>query len=268
MAGNPLGSFIWYELMTPDPDAIRGFYKAAVGWTISAGVEALPPEGIDYRHIVRMDGGSLGGVLHLTPGMLQMGAEPRWMPYLLVANVDAAVDAIVADGGRVLMPKTTIDVGSFAMLLDPFGAAIYVMTPITPPGMEGHASDVFSPMAVQRVGWNELCSDNLEGAKTFYARHFGFEFNNAMPMGPMGDYCFIDHHGQCLGAMMQRPDGDPHRGWRHYFRVPDIDAARVAVLSNGGTALNEPGQVPGGDWVFHALDPQQAFFGLVGARKG
>jgi hypothetical protein len=27
---NPSGSFVWYELMTPDPDAIAPFYTAVV----------------------------------------------------------------------------------------------------------------------------------------------------------------------------------------------------------------------------------------------
>ena len=31
---NPSGSFIWYELMTPDPDGAKAFYDAVVGWNI------------------------------------------------------------------------------------------------------------------------------------------------------------------------------------------------------------------------------------------
>ena len=30
---NPHGSFIWYELLTADPDAAAGFYGDAIGWT-------------------------------------------------------------------------------------------------------------------------------------------------------------------------------------------------------------------------------------------
>ena len=30
----PAGSFIWYELMTPDPAAAKAFYDAVVGWDI------------------------------------------------------------------------------------------------------------------------------------------------------------------------------------------------------------------------------------------
>ena len=33
---NIAGSFIWYELMTPDPDAIAPFYAAVVGMGTSA----------------------------------------------------------------------------------------------------------------------------------------------------------------------------------------------------------------------------------------
>src|SRR3546814_13685412 len=32
---NPCGSFIWYELMTPDPDAAATFYGSVVGWKIA-----------------------------------------------------------------------------------------------------------------------------------------------------------------------------------------------------------------------------------------
>ena len=33
---NPAGSYIWYELMTPDPAAAKAFYDAVVGWDIAA----------------------------------------------------------------------------------------------------------------------------------------------------------------------------------------------------------------------------------------
>jgi len=264
--GNPIGSFIWYELMTDAPDAVRDFYRAVIGWEISGPDPQAAGGAIDYRHIVRSDGGSAGGVLKLQPEMLAGGARPCWLPYLHVADVDAEVAAIVADGGRVLMPAMTIEVGRFALVADPQGAPFYVMAPVALPGMEGHSSDVFSPSAEQRAGWNEYFAEDLDAAKAFYARHFGFEFNNSMPMGAMGDYCFIDHHGQVLGAMMKRPPEAPAPGWRIYFRVPDTFAAHDAVIAAGGKAETEPMQVPTGDWVFHAFDPQGAFFGIVGKK--
>ena len=33
--GNADGSFIWYELITPDPTGAKAFYDEVVGWSIA-----------------------------------------------------------------------------------------------------------------------------------------------------------------------------------------------------------------------------------------
>src|SRR3546814_12664454 len=82
--------------------------------------------------IGRGDGGNAGGVLALNADMLAGGARPAWMGYLEVADVDAAVAAIEADGGAVHMPATDLPVGRIAMVSDPQGAVFYVMDPNPP----------------------------------------------------------------------------------------------------------------------------------------
>ena len=47
---NPHGSWIWYELMTPDAAASRSFYEAVVGWTIDA--ESMAPGEAQVRTAV------------------------------------------------------------------------------------------------------------------------------------------------------------------------------------------------------------------------
>jgi predicted enzyme related to lactoylglutathione lyase len=69
------GNFIWYELMTPDPDGAKAFYDAVVGWDI----EPHPSGEMDYRMIGRSDGGNAGGVLRLTGEMAGHGARPTWL---------------------------------------------------------------------------------------------------------------------------------------------------------------------------------------------
>ena len=54
--------------------------------------------------------------------------------------------------------------------------------------------------------------------------------------------------------------------WTIYFRVPDINAAVDRIKANGGTIVNGPMEVPGGDWIVNAQDPQGASFALH-ARK-
>jgi uncharacterized protein len=257
------GSFIWYELMTSDATAAAAFYGDVVGWTIS---DRPDPQagGQDYRPILRDDGGSAGGVLTLTPDMVSHGARPTWIGYLHVPDVDKALRAIEADGGRVLMPRMNLPVGAMAMATDPMGTPFYVMAPIPPPDRPAARSDVFDPVTAQRVRWNQLASPDLARAKAFYARHFGFQFNDVMSMGPMGDYCFIDHGGLRLGGMMQQPEKGPPATWVFYFGVPSASVARAAIVAGGGTIERDLHQVPGGDWVVIARDPQGASFGIVG----
>ena len=86
-----------------------------------------------------------------------------------------------------------------------------------------------------------------------------------MDMGEMGQYRFIDHQGQRIGALCNAcPVAQPH--WRYYFRVPSIAAAKAAVEAQGGTIHMGPHQVPTGDWIVIGSDPQGAEFALVGGQ--
>ena len=73
---DPHGNFIWYELMTPDPDGAKAFYDAVVGWDIEP--EPTGEAVMDYRMIRRSDGGNAGGVLRITEEMASHGARPGW----------------------------------------------------------------------------------------------------------------------------------------------------------------------------------------------
>lgn len=264
--GARTGSFIWYELMTSDADGAAKFYGDVIGWNIPSRADPDAPPGRDYRTIGRSDGGNAGGVFQLTPGMLSHGARPTWLGYLGVDDVDDVTAAIEADGGRTLM-RQSLPVGDLAMVADPMGTPFYVMKPVPPPGKPDAVSDVFDVSAEQRVRWNELQSPDLARARAFYARHFGFEFNEAMPMGALGDYCFVDHGGVRVGAIMQKPPADPGpAGWLFYFGVPSVEAARRAIEAGGGRVHHGPAEVPGGQWILVASDPQGAPFGVVGPR--
>jgi predicted enzyme related to lactoylglutathione lyase len=262
---SPVGSFIWYELMTTDADAAARFYGKVVGWQIPGRASAAPGAQ-DYRMIGRADGGSAGGVLQLTAAMLEGGAHPAWLGYLQVADVDAAVAAVESDGGKLLMPRTDLPVGSIAMVADPMGTPFYVMKPIPPADKPDATSDVFDVVKPQHVRWNELASPDLAQAKAFYAKHFGFAFNEAMPMGELGDYCFIDHGGKRLGAIMQKPRSSPIASWLFYFGVPSVAAAKAAIEAGGGKVMSGPHPVPGGEMSMVAADPQGTPFGVVGPK--
>ena len=265
---NPAGSFIWYELMTGDPDGAGRFYGAVVGWTIAAHSDGGAPGGVDYRLIGRTGGGHAGGVLALSADMIAGGARPGWLGYLYTPDVDAAIAAIAADGGTVHMSANDLPVGRIAMLADPQGAPFYIMSPIPPEGAENAPADAFSVTEAQHVRWNELATSDPDAAIAFYRKHFGWGQEGAMDMGALGQYRFLQHGGEMIGAVMPLMEGYPVPAWTFYIGVDDIERAVAAVTANGGKVLTGPHEIPGGEFSANGIDPQGATFGLVGPRKG
>jgi uncharacterized protein len=158
-------------------------------------------------------------------------------------------------------------VGRLAMVTGPEGAPFYLMEPIPPEGKPDAVSDVFSVDQAQHVRWNELSSSDPAGAIDFYNRHFGWVQDGEMDMGPLGKYQFLNHGGMMIGAVMPKMPQMPASMWTFYIGVDDIDRATEAVRSGGGQAMQEPIEIPGGEYSTNAVDPQGAMFGLVGPRK-
>jgi predicted enzyme related to lactoylglutathione lyase len=263
-AQNQTGGFIWYELMSPDPEASKRFYDAVVGWDIGPAVQEFN----GYRMIGRSDGKAAGGVLPLTDEMQQHGARPAWLGYIHVADVDRSVASIEQSGGKTYMaPFDISQVGRVAMVADPSGSPFYIMKPIPPANDPNAQSDVFSVDQPQHVRWNELSTTDQDGAINFYKGQFGWVQDGAMPMGEMGDYKFIYANGTRIGAVMRKPPQLPVSMWTYYIGVDDIDRASEAVTSGGGQILHGPIEIPGGEFSLNAMDPQGASFGLVGPRK-
>ncbi|HEX7822188.1 MAG TPA: VOC family protein [Sphingobium sp.] len=259
---NTHGDFIWYELLTGDADAAQAFYGKVIGWTVA---DSGQP-GMDYR-IVNAGGASVGGLMGITPDMAAKGARPAWLGYVAVDDVDKVVESIAHGGGNVAMPATDIpNVGRIALVTDPQGAHFYVMKPI------GEGTSLAFSYDIPRdghVAWNELVTSDQTAAWHFYGVRFGWTKDGEMEMGALGTYDFIRHHsptGGVIGAIFTGTAemGPPH--WNQYFRVPDIDVAKAAVESLGGSVINGPMEIPGGDFALNGIDPQGAHFGLVGKR--
>lgn len=259
---NAHGSFIWYELMTRDPVAAKAFYDDVVGWDIDANPLPGPTE---YRMIEASDG-MAGGVLTLDKDMIEGGGFPVWLGYFGVDDVDASAAAVKAAGGEVhLAPFDAPGVGRMAMVTDPQGVPFYIMR-----GASEENSTAYQRMGVGHVSWNELMTTDDAAAINFYKTHFNIEKIGAMEMpGDMGDYSFIangDSKGEAVGAIMRATPETP-KGWKFYFRVSDITVAKAKIEARGGKLLHEPMEVPGGEWIINATDPEGVAFGLVAATK-
>lgn len=254
-------SFIWYELLTDNPGAAATFYGAVLGWTAT---DSGQP-GMDYR-IFSMHGAGVGGLMAIPPQAAKSGMRPAWVGYISVADVDQSIARIVAAGGAQHMPPMDVpQVGRIAMVADPQGASLYVMKPI--PSGSG-ASTSFTPGKPGFGGWHELHTRDWVSALAFYDAQFGWKKVHAMDMGPLGTYLLFSFGaGDSVGGMFNDSKA-PRPYWLFYLNVDDIEAAKRRVMDNGGKPLMDPQQVPTGDWVFSALDPQGAMFALVGPKLG
>lgn len=245
-------NFVWYELMTTDIDAAVDFYKAVVGWQ---------PEdfaGGDFRYVLMKPGEqAVAGIMTIPEEAARDGTPPMWMGYIYASDVDATVESVRRAGGAVYREPSDIpDVGRFAVVADPQGAAFMLLAPQGPegeppaPGTPGH------------VGWHELYTTDWERAFDFYSSQFGWTKDQAMDMGEMGTYQLFAVNGQQIGGMMNKPPQIPVPLWMFYFNVPDIDAAAARVTESGGKVLMGPMEVPGGGRIIQAMDPQGAAFAL------
>jgi predicted enzyme related to lactoylglutathione lyase len=249
MGESERGRFVWYELMTTDRDGAIAFYGALTGWKTR-------PFGPDYLMWVG-DQGPLGGVYPLPDEAKAMGAPPHWMSHVTVEDVDASLARARELGAKVYVePKDIPEVGRFAVIADPQGAAISLFRPAGP--MEAHDASKHG-----EVCWRELLTSDQGAAFGFYSALFGWEKLGEHDLGPMGTYVLFGRGGQQLGGMFATPK--EHRtppAWLYYVNVDDLDAAVAKVKALGGKVMNGPMPIPGGARIAQVADPQGAAFAL------
>jgi len=247
-----LGRPVWYELMTTDMKAAEAFYKAVVGWT----TEPFPGAGQPYTALNRAGNIGVGGILDRPA---DVKAPPFWAMYIAVPKLEDAVSHITRLGGRTHTDVISIpDVGRMQLMMDPQGAAFYIIEPAR------REQRPEGPAEIGDASWRELMTTDMNAAMTFYKEVFGWQPGEAMDMGQMGIYQIFNRPQGQIGGIMNRPPemANVPPNWQIYFRVPDVDAAAERVTANGGRILNGPMDVPDGDRIVNAMDPQGAAFGL------
>ena len=247
-----LGRPVWYELMTTDMAAAETFYRNVVGWT-SAPFDQSPAP---YTVFKRSGQAQVAGLMKKPD---DMKAPPFWAMYVAVPKLEDAVAHIRRLGGRDVSPVIEVPtVGRVQMMSDPQGAAFYVMQPTSRDERPETAPEI------GEASWHELMTTDAPAALQFYSDVFGWQPGDTMDMGPTGTYYMFNRPHGMIGGMMNKPpemaNVPPY--WMIYFRVPDINAATERIKASGGTILNGPMEVPGGDWVVNAQDPQGAAFAL------
>ncbi len=114
--------------------------------------------------------------------------------------------------------------------------------------------------------WADLVTDDVPAARKFYARLFGWTFQD------FGNYSIAANEERPLCGMFQRPrpkdrpDAKPR--WFGYISVSSVPKAQEAVLKGGGRVLASLQKMPkrGEQAVF--ADPEGALFGVLRSSSG
>lgn len=92
---------VYFDIAGPEPEKLLAFYTSIFGWNID-------------RSGAITGAGAISGTLRQDPA--------ERILYIQVPDIDAALEKIVAAGGRMNVPRTIIpDVVIFALFTDPAG---------------------------------------------------------------------------------------------------------------------------------------------------
>lgn len=117
-----VGRFSWHELITSDREAGWAFYSELFGWDT---VEEMDMGEAGIYHVYGRPGGApLGGIMNRPPDAPPVSA---WTLYVRIPDCDAAVEAVKAAGGQLLIGPMEVPGGDrIAQFLDPQGAVFAV----------------------------------------------------------------------------------------------------------------------------------------------
>jgi predicted enzyme related to lactoylglutathione lyase len=109
--------FVWFDLTAANGGTVGKFYAELFGWTVGPGAGG-------YEGWITAGGQPWAGI---TPA----GPAPagRWIPYVVVEDLDAAAEQAVALGGRVVQAKTAGPAGTSVTVADPGGALVALFIP-------------------------------------------------------------------------------------------------------------------------------------------
>jgi predicted enzyme related to lactoylglutathione lyase len=250
------GRFVWHELMTTDPEAATTFYAKVVPWKTQ-------PSGMPSYTLWMAGKTQTGGLMGMPEEVQASGTPPHWLVYIGTPDVDATVEEAQRLGGKVLKGAADIpNVGRFAVLSDPQGAAFAVYTPADAPA-DGKAG----PPTPGDFSWHELATTDHEAALQFYSELFGWQKGPAHDMGGAGAYQIIEHGGVPVGGIYNAQGPSTPPNWLSYVNVASAGKAASAAKAAGGRVLNGPTEVPGGSWIVQMQDPQGGAFAVVEPPK-
>jgi predicted enzyme related to lactoylglutathione lyase len=221
-----LGKFVWRDLVTENPDAVKPFYAALFGWQFEEG-RAL---GAPYT-LIKSGGQYIAGISKTQRPRPDQPVS-QWLSFMSVADVDRAVEKTRAAGGSVVAgPLDLPNIGRGAVVLDPDGAPLGLLR-----SHIGDPADSAAP-ALNRFLWTEHLSRDPQASADFYASLVGFEVRK-IDFGGRPYWVLVQ--GRERAALLRNPIAVDRPIWLAYVRVEDPAASAARAAQLGGRVLLAP----------------------------
>ena len=117
------GSIAWVDLTIPEAQKISEFYVQVAGWTVHP---ASMGKYDDYT-MHGPSGEAVAGVCHNRGPNADL--PPMWLIYIVVENLDSALEQCRKLGGEVLTPVRTASGSRYVVIKDPAGACAALWEP-------------------------------------------------------------------------------------------------------------------------------------------
>lgn len=239
------GKVVSHELATSDVAKSKAFYGPVFGWTF----EDIPGKPRDYT-VVRKDGEFIGGMFEF----LRDEGEDRsgeWIPMFSIPDIDSAAEGMTTAGASIISgPRDLPDRGRLLLATDPHGAVIMLLEsnrgdpPDSKPGMNSWA-------------WNELWTNNPDGALSFYDGLFNFD-SEERDSTISEQYFLLSKDGATRGGIMKLPDDNVRPHWVPFIRVANIAETIDQATALGARVIGKPQKTAHGDLAALLLDPTRA----------
>ena len=162
-------------------------------------------------------------------------------------------------------PFDVMDIGRMATIQDPSKATLSVWQAKKHHGF-GHTEP-----RPGTVAWNELMSDNVDAAGTFYASLFSWS-PDVKDMGNNMTYTIFARGEAQLAGMMSIQGEEKWKGmpsmWAIYFHVDNCDHSVEKAKELGGTIVVPPTDIPNIGRFALFQDPTGIIFSIIAPPQG
>ncbi|HEY7378838.1 MAG TPA: VOC family protein [Steroidobacteraceae bacterium] len=225
-SSDPLvGKVVWNDLVTEDLDGAKRFYGKLFGWTFQ---DTTSYSGQPYA-LAKSGNVYVAGLLSVPPRRDGQKVS-RWVPYVSVPDVDAALDRVKEAKGGIPVPARDVRIGRVAAIVDPEGAVIGLVR-----SKIGDPDDATTKAAWGRIVWTELLSNNPSAAADFYRSVMGYEPRTIERRG--GQYTLLTRRGVERAGILKNPTENWSPDWLTYIGVADPSDAAKSVEALGGKIL-------------------------------